>query len=74
MSNFLRKIGINRKTLREVLLSELELEEDPNRLTTITIRLGTKRMLEKWIPKGLTYDEGIRRIIALLEKYADRKI
>jgi len=74
--SILKKIGINKKTLREVLLSEvendLEFEDDPRRLTTIAITVETKRRLAKFISKDDTYDKGLRRILDVLEKNADK--
>jgi len=64
----------DRKTLREALLGEEFFDDDPDRPTTITIRVQTKLRLQKWIPKGLTYDKGLNRILDFLESHADKAI
>lgn len=75
MSQIKRLFKIDRKTLKEALLGEYdEYGDDPNRMTTIAVRVETKRKLSKWIPKGCTYDEGLRRILDLLEKWADKPV
>jgi len=62
-----------RRTLREILLSEEEHTEDEDRLTTIALKLKTKKRLSRFIPKGLTYDEGIQRILDLLEEAVEKR-
>jgi len=72
---FLEKIRNKetRRTLREILLSEGGPVEDEDRLTTISLKLKTKKRLSRFIPKGLTYDEGIQRILDLLEEAIEKR-
>ena len=72
MSNILKKLKVNRQTLREILLSAPEDQVDEDYLTTIAIRYSTKLRLGKFINKNETFDQGISRILDWLEKNADR--
>jgi len=76
LSNILKKIGINKRTLKEILLSEIEnnieFKDDPKRLTTIAITVETKMRLCKFMNKNDTYDKGLRRILDILEKNFDK--
>jgi len=67
----LRKLfKIDKKTLKEALFGEdYGFERDnPDRVTTIPIRVRTKMRLRNLMVKGVTYDEAINRLIDLLEQ------
>jgi len=70
LSKLKKLFRIDKKTFKEALFGEeygFE-EDDPNRVTTIPIRVRTKMRLRNLMVKGVTYDEAINRLIDLLEQ------